>query len=91
DRNYSDPYRYKGMEVKVKETLDHHLEIYFDLECIATHPIISGINKSLTDINHIKNIKKEPDVTQNELATLHIQPSNHEVEQRSLHVFEEQL
>lgn len=46
------------MEVKVKETLDHHLEIYFDLECIATHPIISGINKSLTDINHIKNIKR---------------------------------
>lgn len=79
------------MEVKVKETLDHHLEIYFDLECIATHPIISGINKSLTDINHIKNIKKEPDVTQNGLATRHIQPSNHEVEQRSLHVYEEQL
>lgn len=91
DRNYSVPYRYKGMEVKVKETLNHHLEIYFDLECIATHPIISGINKSLTDINHIKNIKKEPDVTQNGLATRHIQPSNHEVEQRSLHVYEEQL
>ncbi len=30
-------------------------------------------------------------MTQNGLATRHIQPSNHEVEQRSLHVYEEQL
>lgn len=48
DPNYSVPYRYKGMEVRLKEALNHHLEIYFNLECIATHPIISGINKSFT-------------------------------------------
>jgi hypothetical protein len=48
-------------------------------------------NESLTNINHLKSLKKEPDVTQNGLATLQIQPSAHEVEQRSLHVYEEQL
>ena len=28
--------------VKIKETLDHHLEIYDERECIAKHPVLTG-------------------------------------------------
>ncbi len=34
-KRYSVPYRYAGQMVKIKETLDHHLEIYDERECIA--------------------------------------------------------
>lgn len=40
-KRYSVPYRYAGQTVKIKETLDHHLEIYDEHECIATHPILT--------------------------------------------------
>lgn len=39
---YSVPYRYAGQTVKIKETLDHHLEIYDEHECIAIHPVLTG-------------------------------------------------
>jgi transposase len=41
-KKYSVPYRYAGKIVKVKETLDHHIEIYDEHECIAKHPILTG-------------------------------------------------
>jgi transposase len=41
-KKYSVPYRYAGQVVKVKETLDHHIEIYDEHECIAKHPILTG-------------------------------------------------
>lgn len=91
NRKYSVPYRYKGYEVKIKETLDHHIEIYFELECIASHPMMTGLTQSFRHLSHYKETKKEPNVSKNGLATLHIQPSEPQVEQRSLQVYEEQL
>ncbi len=41
-KRYSVPYRYAGQMVKIKETLDHHLEIYDERECIAKHPVLTG-------------------------------------------------
>jgi transposase len=41
-KKYSVPYRYAGQIVKVKETLDHHIGIYDEHECIAKHPILTG-------------------------------------------------
>jgi transposase len=90
NRKYSVPYRYKGLEVRIKETLHHHIEIYYELECIATHPILSGETTSLTNLEHYQE-KKEENVTTKGLATRHIPISGPQVEQRSLQVYEEQL
>ncbi|WP_434084065.1 Mu transposase domain-containing protein [Halalkalibacter oceani] len=37
-KRYSVPFRFVGQNVKVKETLAHHLEIYNDFECIEKYP-----------------------------------------------------
>ncbi|TWD92202.1 hypothetical protein FB550_12014 [Neobacillus bataviensis] len=88
---YSVPYRYKGSEVKIKETLEHHIEIYYELDCIATHPMIKGITKSIAQLKHYKeNKKEETKVTTKGLATGHNPLSGPNVEQRSLLVYEEQ-
>lgn len=36
-KRYSVPFRFAGKQVKIKETLDHHLEIFDEFECIAKH------------------------------------------------------
>jgi hypothetical protein len=88
---YSVPMRYKGIKVKVKQTLDHHIEIYCDLECIASHPLITGRTESLSQLEHYKEKeKKEKNVTSNGLATRHDPLPGPKVEQRSLQVYEEQ-
>lgn len=88
---YSVPIRFKGLTVKIKETLNHHIEIYNELECIACHPLITGKAKALTHMDHYRvKQKKEKNVTTNGLATHHNSLLGPEVEQRSLQVYEEQ-
>jgi transposase len=88
---YSVPYRFKGAEVKIKETLEHHIEVYYELDCIATHPMINGNTKSIAQLKHYKeNKKEETKVTPKGLATGHNPLSGPKVEQRSLLVYEEQ-
>lgn len=90
-KHYSVPIRFKGITVKVKQTLNHHIEIYDDLECIASHPLIIGKTKSLTQMDHYREKeKKEKNVTLKGLATHHDSPLGPKVEQRSLQVYEEQ-
>lgn len=83
-KRYSVPYRYVGQTVKVKETLDHHIEIYDEHECIAKHPILTGKVGYHLNIEHYKGLN----TTQNGLATSHIQPTL-EVEHRSLHIYDQ--
>nr|WP_198957692.1 hypothetical protein [Bacillus mycoides] len=71
--------------MKIKETLDHHLEIYDELECIATHPILIGKTETHVNLEHYKGLN----ATTKGLATRHIQPDELEVEHRSLQVYEQ--
>ena len=88
---YSVPIRFKGQNVKIKETLNHHIEIYSELECIASHPLITGKARLLTRMDHYREIeKKEKNVTTNGLATSHNPLLAPKVEHRSLQVYEEQ-
>ncbi|MGP4073307.1 IS21 family transposase [Piscibacillus sp. B03] len=84
---YSVPYRYVGQEVKIKETLNHHLEIYDHFECIANHPILEGNSKEYIDLNHYKGLN----TTSKGLPTKrHTQPQKElEVEQRSLQLYDQ--
>ncbi|QSS99775.1 IS21 family transposase [Pontibacillus sp. ALD_SL1] len=83
---YSVPFRYVGQEVKIKETLDHHLEIFDSNERIASHPILDGKAKEHIHFEHYKGLK----TTSVGLAThSRLQPSNLEVEQRSLQIYDQ--
>ncbi len=84
-KRYSVPFRFVGATVKVKETLEHHLEIYDEYECIAKHPIISGKTEMYMNLEHYKGLKE----THKGLATRLNQPQGLEVEQRSLQVYEQ--
>lgn len=88
---YSVPIRFNGRKVKVKQLLDHHIDVFDGLDCIASHPLITGKATSLAQIDHYQDKeKKEMDVTTNGLATRHNPLPEPEVEQRSLQVYEEQ-
>lgn len=83
---YSVPYRYVGQELKIKETLDHHLEIYDTHEQIAVHPLMSGQARDHIHLEHYKGLKTTPVG----LAThSRLQSSKVEVEQRSLHLYDQ--
>ncbi|HDR7481912.1 IS21 family transposase [Bacillus toyonensis] len=84
-KRYSVPFRFVGKQVKIKETLDHHLEIYDELERIAIHPILTGKTETHVNLEHYKGLN----ATTKGLATRHIQPDELEVEQRSLQVYEQ--
>ncbi|WP_085521582.1 IS21 family transposase [Tuberibacillus sp. Marseille-P3662] len=56
-KRYSVPFRYVGQALKIKETLDHHLEIYDAHECIAKHPIMTGRARDHIDFEHYKGLK----------------------------------
>jgi transposase len=55
-KKYSVPYRYAGQVVKVKETLDHHIEIYDEQECIAKHPILTGKATAHIQMEHYEGL-----------------------------------
>ena len=59
-KRYSVPFRFVGQKVKIKETLDHHIEIYDEFECIAKHPILTGKTylASLIGLNAIQKYGK---------------------------------
>ncbi|MYL65487.1 IS21 family transposase [Bacillus hwajinpoensis] len=84
---YSVPYRYVGQELKIKQTLNHHLEIYDAYECIARHPIMKGKAKDHIQIEHYKGLK----MTSEGLPTQsHLQSTKEiEVEQRSLQIYDQ--
>lgn len=84
-KRYSVPFRFVGQNVKVKETLDHHLEIYDDFECIAKHPILTGKTEVHLNLGHYKGLKE----TEKGLATRLQQPDVFEVEHRPLQVYEQ--
>ncbi|WP_017726155.1 IS21 family transposase [Halalkalibacterium ligniniphilum] len=84
-KRYSVPYRFVGKSVKIKETLDHHIEVYDEYECIAKHPILYGKTEMHMNLEHYKGLKE----TQKGLATRLHQPNELEVEQRSLQVYEQ--
>lgn len=42
--------------MKLKETLDHHLEIYGELECISTYPILAGKTETYKNLEHYKGL-----------------------------------
>lgn len=91
EKAYSVPIRFKGQVVKIKQTLDHHIEIYSEMECIASHPLLTGKTKSLTRMDHFREKeKKEKNMTTNGLATSHNSLLVPKVEQRSLQVYEDQ-
>lgn len=75
-----------GQKVKVKETLDHHIEIYDEFECIAKHPILTGKTEAHMKLEHYKKRLNE---TTKGLATSLNQSPDFEVEQRSLQVYEQ--
>ncbi|OLS38648.1 hypothetical protein BTR22_03085 [Alkalihalophilus pseudofirmus] len=64
-KRYSVPFRFVGQNVKVKETLDHHLEIDDDFECIAKHRILTGKTEAHLNLEHYKGLKEN----ENGLAT----------------------
>ncbi|MDF1511612.1 IS21 family transposase, partial [Robertmurraya sp. DFI.2.37] len=84
-KRYSVPFRFVGQNVKVKETLAHHLEIYDDFECIAKHPILTGKTEVHLNLGHYKGLKE----TEKGLATRLQQPDVFEVEHRPLQVYEQ--
>lgn len=55
-KKYSVPYRYAGQTVKIKETLNHHIEIYDEQECIARHPIWIGQASTQIRMEHYEGI-----------------------------------
>ncbi|MED4271587.1 IS21 family transposase [Geobacillus stearothermophilus] len=55
-KKYTVPYRYAGQVVKVKETLDHHIEIYDEHECIAKHPILTGKATAHIQMEHYEGL-----------------------------------
>lgn len=84
-KQYSVPFRYVGQKVKVKETLDQHIEVYDEYECIAKHPLLKGQLRYHAQLEHYKGLN----VTTSGLATRHTQPDALEVERRSLQVYEQ--
>jgi hypothetical protein len=58
-KKYSVPYRYAGQIVKVKETLDHHIEIYDEHECIAQHPILTEKATVHVHMEHYEGLHKK--------------------------------
>ncbi|MEN3152945.1 IS21 family transposase [Priestia aryabhattai] len=58
-KQYSVPYRYVGQTVKVKETLNHHIEIYDEHECIAKHPILTGNATTHILMEHYHGLQKK--------------------------------
>lgn len=85
-KRYSVPFRYVGQELKVKETLDHHLEIFDHYECIAKHPIITGKARDHIHLEHYKGLQ----TTTVGLPThSRLQSSEIKVEQRSLQIYEQ--
>ncbi|AZV43395.1 hypothetical protein BAOM_4744 [Peribacillus asahii] len=85
-KRYSVPFRFVGQKVKVKETLEHHIEIYDEFECIAKHPILTGKTEVHMKLEHYKKGLNE---TTTGLATSLNQSPDLEVEQRSLQVYEQ--
>lgn len=57
-KQYSVPYRDVGQTVKVKETLNHHIEIYDEHECIAKHPILIGNATTHIRVEHYQGLQK---------------------------------
>ncbi|TCI66546.1 MULTISPECIES: IS21 family transposase [unclassified Exiguobacterium] len=84
-RQYSVPFRFVGQHVRIRITLDHHLEVYADGEQIAQHPIASGNLKYQLNLEHYKGLE----TTQKGLPTRRLQPDIPEVERRSLQVYEQ--
>ncbi|WP_374978563.1 IS21 family transposase [Mesobacillus zeae] len=70
-KKYSVPFRYAGRTVKLKITLDHHIEIYDEQELIAQHPILTGKATVHVQIGHYDGLKEreQKDVNLNGLAT----------------------
>lgn len=85
-KRYSVPFRFAGQKVKIKETLDHHVEIFDEFECIAKHPLLTGKAEAHMKLEHYK---KELIETTKGLATRPNQSSELEVEQHSLQVYEQ--
>jgi transposase len=84
-KKYSVPFRYVGRQLKMKVTLDHKIEIYDEMECIATHPLLTGKASYHMNLEHYKGLN----MTQKGLPTRHTQSPEIEVEQRSLHIYEQ--
>ncbi|WP_053217944.1 IS21 family transposase [Virgibacillus senegalensis] len=85
-KRYSVPFRYVGQELKIKETLDHHLEIYDHYECVAKHPIMTGKVRDYINLEHYKGLQ----TTTDGLPThSRLQSPDSEVEQRSLQIYEQ--
>ncbi|MBV7507371.1 hypothetical protein KW850_19205 [Bacillus sp. sid0103] len=72
--------------MKIKETLDHHLEIFDELECIAKHPLLTGKAKFTYEV---RTYKKGLNETTKGLATRPNKSPELEVEQRSLLVYKQ--
>ncbi|QDP42132.1 IS21 family transposase [Radiobacillus deserti] len=85
-KRYSVPFRYVGQELKIKETLDHHLEVYDSYECIAKHPLMTGKARDHINLEHYKGLQ----TTTVGLPThSHLQSPDIEVEQRPLQIYEQ--
>ncbi|CDQ20724.1 Transposase [Halobacillus karajensis] len=85
-KRYSVPYRYVGQELKIKETLDHHLEVYDSYECIAKHPLMLGKVRDYINFEHYKGLQTTPVGLPTHSR---LQSPDIEVEQRPLHMYEQ--
>ncbi len=72
--------------MKIEETLDHHLEIFDEFECIAKHPLLTGKAEAHMKLEHYKKGLNE---TTKGLATRPNQYPELEVEHRSLQVYKQ--
>jgi hypothetical protein len=85
-KRYSVPFRFAGKQVKIKETLYHHLEIFDEFECIAKHPLLTGKAEAHMKLEQYKKGLNETTIG---LTTRPNQSSELEVEHRSLQVYEQ--
>jgi transposase len=88
---YSVPYKYAGYNVEIKVS-DNELAIYFGKERICSHELLSGINRVSKDKTHfeglLKQIRDENNKPYRKNGVLDCDISLHQVEKRSLDIYD---